>query len=657
MNKLGKSFITSAVVACLLSGSMGPARATDVVQVPAGFTITGSGFGHGVGMSQYGAQGMGLDGFTAAQILTHYYTGTTVDAVALPNSDIRVGLLQDRKFVAVRGEFVPGATTGGGFNVVIDAGTPITVAPGVAATFTTINGLTEVSSNGVVLGAGSVVTLNWTNVDTVVQVKSGVDATSAITALGVASCAPNACSSRYRYGTLELTSGTYDDAIVDLVVVNTLRLSDEYLWGLGEVPSSWTDAAMQAQAIAARSYAVRKISTRKGCYCQIYATTLDQAFVGYSKEIATSGNRWLAAVNATIVDPNTPSTNDPTKASTTAYVVRYNGSVISTYYSSSTGGKSQPTSEVWGSAFPYLVSVDDHWSQDPRVNNSNSAWTDTIDQATLVSKLRAQGLDIPDVWSMTVTGNYPSGGISKLNISDSAGNITALTIAPNQPITPDELRGVLGTKSTYISAITPGIATIAGSTTATAKLLTSVSKVNWPKKVTPPSDFKFTGKIFPAQLGARIKLQSRIGGKWKTISTATTNIKGSWSMIWTGPSPGNHDLRIVATNSKGTIKTPTNKVAVAGSISISAPKSAKRNSTFMLTGGVSPSLAGVVLTVERKIGNGAWKKIAKVKTDASGKWALSRATGANKLVVSYRVKTSDSRLGVLVSKAKTTKVN
>jgi len=414
---------------------------------------------------------------------------------------------------------------------------------------------------------------------------------------------------------------------------------------------------MQAQAIAARSYAVRKISTRKGCNCQIYATTLDQAFVGYSKEIATSGNRWLAAVNATIVDPNTPSTNDPTKASTTAYVVRYNGSVISTYYSSSTGGKSQPTSEVWGSAFPYLVSVDDHWSQDPRVNNSNSAWTDTIDQATLVSKLRAQGLDIPDVWSMTVTGNYPSGGISKLNISDSAGNITALTIAPNQPITPDELRGVLGTKSTYISAIESGIATIAGSTRAKAKKLTSISKVSWPKAVIAPIENKFTGKVSPSQLGVSIKLQNRVGGKWKTISTATTNIKGSWSITWTEPPVGNHELRIVATNSKGTIKTPTNKVAVAGSISISAPKAAKRKSTFNISGSVSPGFAGVSVILERKIANGAWKKVAKVKTDETGNWVISRSAGTNKLAVSYRAKTSDARLGVLTSKTKTTKVN
>ena len=62
------------------------------------------------------------------------------------------------------------------------------------------------------------------------------------------------------------------------------------------------------------------------------------------------------------------------------------------------------------------------------------------------------------------------------------------------------------------------------------------------------------------------------------------------------------------------------------------------------------------MIVERKVGNGAWKKIATVKTDAAGKWSITRSTGANKLIVSYRAKTSDSRLGALVSSPKTTKV-
>ena len=635
--------VTAAIVACLFGGSMGAAKAAEVVPVPAGFTINGSGFGHGVGMSQYGAQGMGLDGYNASQILTHYYQGTAVNAIALPNTNIRVGLLQDRAFVAVRGEFVPGLTTGGAFNVTIDSNSPIAIAPGAVATFTTVNGLTDVSSGGASIGSGTTITLSWNKTDTVMNVKSGTDAATAVAALG-STCIPSSCSNRYRYGTLELTSGTYDDALADLVVVNTLRLSDEYLYGLGEVPSSWTDAAMQAQAIAGRSYAVRKTATRSGCNCQIFATTVDQSFVGYSKEIGTMGDRWVQAVNATIVDANT------------AYVVQYNGSTISTYYSSSTGGKSQPSSEVWGSSFPYLVSVDDHWSKDSRVNNGNSTWIDTVDQASLVLRLRTQGVLMADVWSMTVAGNYPSGGISKLNLSDSAGNITTLTIAPGQPVTPDELRTVLGTKSTYISAITPGIETVPGSTSATAKKLKSVTKVNWPTKTILPSDYGFSGKVSPAQLGATVKLQRKSGGKWKTVSTATTNDKGAWSILWTGPSAGKHDLRITATNSKGTITTTTKRITMAGSIGISAPKSANRNASVTISGSVTPGYENVAVIVERKLGNGSWKQIGTVATDAVGNWAITHNTSSKKLTVSYRAKTSDSRLGVLVSKTKKTKV-
>ena len=48
---------------------------------PSPWSLSGSGWGHGVGMSQYGAWQMAVDGYTAPQILAHYYTGTTYDLV------------------------------------------------------------------------------------------------------------------------------------------------------------------------------------------------------------------------------------------------------------------------------------------------------------------------------------------------------------------------------------------------------------------------------------------------------------------------------------------------------------------------------------------------------------------------------------------------
>ena len=560
MSKAHKPLLTIGIAMCLFGGSLTSAHGADPVTVPAGFTILGSGYGHGIGMSQHGAQGMALDGKTAAEILTYYYQGTTVDAIPVPNANIRVGLIQDKTFVALRGEIIPGTAGGWAFNVIIDSNPAQLIAAGVVATFTTVSGLTQVSANGIVLGSGTTVSITWDEAVTVINVGSGTDATLASTSLGATTCAANNCSRRYKYGSLEISSGVFDDLVADLVVVNTLRLSDEYLYGLGEVPSSWADAALQAQAIAGRSYAIKKTSNVTGCNCQIYATTLDQAFIGYSKEIGTSGDRWVAAVNATIVDANT------------AYAVQYLGIPVSTYYSSSTGGKSQDVREVWGATnLPYLITLDDPWSLDPRVNNTNSAWTDSIDQATLVANLRTLGIVITDVKTISVSEKYPSGGASKLVLSDSTGNIYNFTVAPSQTITPDRLRTVLGIKSTYISSIEPG--------------LTSVP-ATIPAIVAAPA----------AQLPAAKHVAS-----------------------------------------------------VAGRLALSAPKSAKRNKSIKLSGSVTPHLSGVVVTIERRIGSGNWKKLGTVTTNRAGQWQLTAKSGSKKTTLSYRVKTSDARLGKVTS--------
>ncbi|MEA2460142.1 MAG: stage sporulation protein, partial [Actinomycetota bacterium] len=66
-------------------GLAGPALADRVV------TIDGGGFGHGIGMSQYGAYGRALEGRNSTQILEHYYTGAKVSEREMPES-IRIGL-------------------------------------------------------------------------------------------------------------------------------------------------------------------------------------------------------------------------------------------------------------------------------------------------------------------------------------------------------------------------------------------------------------------------------------------------------------------------------------------------------------------------------------------------------------------------------------
>src|SRR3954468_1087058 len=99
-------FLTIAVAVVGLPAS--PAAAAP----PSSFVFSGGGFGHGVGMSQYGAYGQALEGRSATQILQHYYTGTAVTA-ANDLLDLRVNLLHTAPSgsVLVRGESVG---TGGG---------------------------------------------------------------------------------------------------------------------------------------------------------------------------------------------------------------------------------------------------------------------------------------------------------------------------------------------------------------------------------------------------------------------------------------------------------------------------------------------------------------------------------------------------------------
>ena len=124
---------------------------------------------------------------------------------------------------------------------------------------------------------------------------------------------------------------------------------DKYLWGIAEVPISWTNGAqeaLKAQAIAARTYAAK----RSGLV--LMPTPADQNYTGYAKELEDNGFRdsqgrnlrWRAAVDAT-------SGKVVTSAAT--------GSLIDTLYSSSVGGHSDDERYVWGVESPFLRAVDD----------------------------------------------------------------------------------------------------------------------------------------------------------------------------------------------------------------------------------------------------------------------------------------------------------
>jgi stage II sporulation protein D len=156
---------------------------------------------------------------------------------------------------------------------------------------------------------------------------------------------------------------------------------NRYLRGLAEMPGSFANEALRAQAIAARSYALVAVRTRgqrrghgswDGCDCAVYATVRDQAFAGYAKERGYYGSRWVAAVRGT-----------------GSLVVRYGSRVVQAFYSSSSGGYTS-SNAPWGSApLPWFPSrSDDPYDRGGGAHrNPNFRWTKTVSAAALGARL------------------------------------------------------------------------------------------------------------------------------------------------------------------------------------------------------------------------------------------------------------------------------
>lgn len=676
----------SAVFALVASALLAtPAAAADAV-VPAAFTITGSGNGHGVGMSQWGARGMAAEGAGYADILAHYYPGTTLSATSsLASSSrselIRVGIGQDVQAVALRGE----ALGGNGANLDITVGsTTRTVPAGVTTTITLVNGVAHVTFPDTTTVDGSHVVVTWNGTTTngsnpgVVNVGTGSTASAAASALGglcgnffAGAATSGSCNHRYRYGQIEIDSGRFGDSVRNLNVVVTQRLDDEYVKGIGEVPSSWPVAALQAQAVAARSYALASVlgvhassssvtisgydrKVRASCLCQVLNNTSDQNYVGFSKEYATSGSRWVAAVEATL-------------SNGAGQVVTYGTTVVKAFYAASTGGKTQAVRDVWGStSMPWLASVDDHWSLE--APNPDAAWVDSISQATLVAQvngalasaynravsggLTCSKVQVGDIARIEVLSRYASGGVRQLGLADSGGNPVTLSIKAARGctnITADRLRYLLGVPSTYVSGFAASSSTLPGNRAVSVRAVTRVSLLGLPPVMVNPSGVAVSGATTPAQYGAAIAVQERVDGQWNTLATTTTSVRGTWSVTIAAPIIGQHTYRVVARNAVSTKRSVIRNVSVVGQIALTAPRRAALQSTTTVTGQVIPAVAGVEVRVERIV-RGRWRRVATATTDASGVWSAAVAIPRVRATYKFRARTTDPRIGAVSSR-------
>ena len=405
-------FLVAILFGNLLIGTS-PARA---FEIPAVFVFNGSGYGHGVGMSQIGARGLALEGKSAAEILYYYYPGTQI-APFPDNQMIRVNISNQALNAIISLEKGIGSFTLYQGDVPInDSPTPFGQYDGtVTATFTNFSGqiipfLTSTTTSFPPIPANQSWTIRW-DPQSVVEMKSGDK------------------SGRYKYGQMTFKSVT--TAVTSyLAVTTTLRLHDEYIWGIGEVPSSWPPAALEAQAIAARTYALNKLpKSRTECDCNIYSTTVDQNFVGFSKESEPIyGVRWKEAVNRTFVDADN------------SLVLTLNGKPINAFYFSSSGGKTQNIKEVWGSEFSYLQGVPDPWSLNSSINPRFSSWNRAITQQVMAAAFR-----LPDVIRYTIDARTTTGSVAK---------ITGYSVTGAQrTLTGEVFRGRVKLPSTWISIL------------------------------------------------------------------------------------------------------------------------------------------------------------------------------------------------------------
>ena len=328
------------------------------------FVFSGHGWGHGVGMSQYGAYGYALHGASFQQILAHYYPGTTLGPA--PVTKFRVLLADRKKKVSISSEVPFTVADGAGQRVALPAGS-VTLAPSLAI-------------------AGKVLTAPLT----FLPGRGG----------------PLTLGRAYR--------GQIQVDVVDgkLRAVNIVPL-EQYLYGVvpSEMPSTWSAQALEAQAVASRSYA---LATRKvGAPYDAYSDTRSQMYLGISAESSAAS----AAVNAT-----------------KAQVLSYAGKVATTYFSSTSGGETESSLDWTGTALPYLIAVPDPYDSISPYHN----WGPVPVTAQTISKALKMPGPITDA---TTT----------MNAAGRVGKLTLTTPAAPMSVPAATLRSAIGLRSTWFT--------------------------------------------------------------------------------------------------------------------------------------------------------------------------------------------------------------
>ena len=382
--RMSKAFLALLFV---FSTLIPTAHAADV---PTVFSFQGSGYGHGVGLSQMGARSMALAGQNSEQILKYFYKDIAIE----PKDDskilrVNIGhLLSSAKISStLKGsqlQIIQGDM--GSENVI-----PVfSLADSVTFSIigSTVSPRLTIGKTAQVLTRSKTFTIRWSGT----RYLDGPDTIISVTHSGL--------TQKYRYGQIQVKA-VKSPTGYRIEMTNSVRLADEYLWGVSEMPSFWPVAALEAQAIASRTYALSKAGIyRSACDCDLYGEISDQTFLGYAKEIEKKyGVVWKEVVTRT-----------------TGLTITQAGLPITAYFFSSSGGKTELAINAWGSTKAYTQIVDDPGSLDLTLNPRFVTWNREVPQSII-----ATAFLLPDVVSLEILGVNESGTVAQIQATSSTG--------------------------------------------------------------------------------------------------------------------------------------------------------------------------------------------------------------------------------------------
>jgi stage II sporulation protein D len=519
---LRRAILVSTVVAAIAAGSAAaassvPACAGTCFVAPAGsgalFLFSGHGWGHGVGMSQYGAYGYAEHGSTFDQILAHYYPGTTLAPAATTTFRVLLADRQRRLTISSTGPFT--VQDGSGTSVQLPAG-KVTFGPTLVVAGSKLAAPLVFSP-----GKGAALTLKRA----------------------------------YR--------GRISVDVVDgkLRAIDVVGL-EQYLDGVvpAEMPASWAPEALKAQAVAARSYA---LATRNvAAPYDAYPDTRSQMYLGISVE--------------------TPATNAAV-AATKRQVLFYDGRVATTYFSSTSGGRTESSLDWTGTPVPYLVSVPDPF-------DAISPYHDW-GPVPMTAQAIAKALKISGPITDATTVANQAGRVAKLNL---------VTAPATVAISGSAVRAAVGLRSTWFSL---GMISLAAPVPSTP--------------VTYGSQLTLAAVVRGVNA---VELEQRpSGGAWEAVAPV-----GTGTLALTQRPTITTDYRLATpTAASGYVR-----VRVAPSVTLTTFTSTQVDGT------VQPVLVGATAQVQQQNPDATWTTVATGLVAADGTFSvpLSLAAGGT-----YRV--------------------